>query len=554
MRRVLCRLQLLVFLLPLVYCGARQISFDRPPVSQNVGQNQGPRRTVTGSVTNAVSGEPIRHALVQLSGSRSATVLTGPDGRFQITDVPEGPVSLSAQKPGFFDSRTMRGADGMQFNAFKVSSGKNDFQLRLLPAGRIEGKVTDRDGEPVKDIQVQVLAEQVLQGHKQWQARNASSTDDDGSYEVADLLPGRYIVFANGHTLPAQSWNAPREVSAPTYFPNAVDLASAQAIDIAPGQQFRADLQLRTERGFRITGQASGVPGAMGVGLSMQNASGQTVWFDGMSFDQSRGQFIAPTVPSGTWTLVLSANNGRGQMYEARQEIAVNHVDVSDVQIVLHPAMSIPVTINHPANQAPGAAQPNADRGPSVFATLTSLDAFNFQSYGTQPQGDPPALAFPNITAGKYRLDVQTYGKECLESAWYGSVDLLRDYMTVGSDGGGTQPITINLRADCATLTAKVRPGGHVPATGILLVVPGSSFAAPKVLPIVTQLPPEFSGMGLDAAVLSPGSYQVFAFSSLEGLEYANPEVLRGYPSQSVNLEPGQRAEVTVELSERKEN
>jgi hypothetical protein len=545
----------LVFLLPPVFCCARQDTVVRLPVPQNAGQNQAPRRTVTGSVTNAVSGEPIRHALVQLSGARSVAVLTGPDGRFQIADVPEGPAYFSAQKPGFFDSRAMSG--GRQTNmSFTVGSGKNDFPLTLFPAARIVGHVTDRDGEPVEETQVQVFAEQIVQGRKQWQHRNGAPTDDGGSYQVDELLPGRYVVFANGHALPAQNWNAPREVSAPTYFPDASDLASAQPIEIRPGQEFRADFRLRTERGFRITAQVSGIPGASrGAGLALQNSSGQTVWFDGMHFDQRRGQFIAPAVPSGAWTLVLSANDGQGHSYEARQEIAVNHADLNDLQIALHPATSIPLTINHPANQAAAAAaETNLNRGPSVFATLNSLDQFNFRNFGMQMQGDPPTPTFLNVSAGKYRLDVQTYGRECVESAWYGSVDLLRDYLIVSSDGG-SQPVTINLRDDCATLTAKVRPGEHAPATtGAVLVVPSSSFVAPKVLPIATQLPPGLSGVSLSATVLSPGSYQVYAFTNLDGLEYANPEVLRGYPSQSVTLEPGQKAEVAVELSERKEN
>jgi uncharacterized protein (DUF2141 family) len=32
---------------------------------------------------------------------------------------------------------------------------------------------------------------------------------------------------------------------------------------------------------------------------------------------------------------------------------------------------------------------------------------------------------------------------------------------------------------------------------------------------------------------LSPGTYHVYAVSDLEGLEYANPEAMRGIPSQS---------------------
>jgi hypothetical protein len=62
------------------------------------------------------------------------------------------------------------------------------------------------------------------------------------------------------------------------------------------------------------------------------------------------------------------------------------------------------------------------------------------------------------------------------------------------------------------------------------------------------------SSVGSTQFTLSPGSYQVFAFSRVEGLEYANPEALRAYPSQSVTLEAGQKMDLTLDLAERKEN
>lgn len=52
---------------------------------------------------------------------------------------------------------------------------------------------------------------------------------------------------------------------------------------------------------------------------------------------------------------------------------------------------------------------------------------------------------------------------------------------------------------------------------------------------------------------LSAGTYQVFAFANVDGLEYANPEAMRNYSGQSVTLEAGQTKDITVEISERKD-
>jgi hypothetical protein len=537
-----------------LFCFGAQVSIGP------LNTNQLPHHTVSGIVTNAVTGEPIRRALVQLNGPTSAAVLTGSDGRFQFTDVPEGPVVFTPQKPGFSDPRFTPGSQWNIPNAFfTVGSSKNDFHLTLLPNSRMAGRITDGEGEPVENVQVQMLFEQIVQGRKQWQPRITVTSDEDGAYRAEDLTPGHYLVFAAGHTVPPPTPNAPREVMAPRYFPDAPDQASAQTVDLRSGQEFRADFRLRAERGYRVTAQVSGAPASNGVAFSLQNASGQNIWFDGMQFDQVHGRIDVPTLPSGLWTLFLNANDSQGHGYQTRQEIAVNHADVLDLQILLRPFASIPVTINHSTNPAAETAPAQIDHSfsgrrlmnPGIGATLNSADPSYMQSYGLQMQGDPPVIEFRDIAAGKYKLDVQAYGNECLESAWYGSVDVSRDYLLVDPNSG-TQALTINLRSDCSSLTAKLRPGER-PQSGFILVVPTSSLGEPKVLQAQSS-PNAFDPMSNLSLMLSPGSYQVFAVTSIEGLEYANPEVLRNYPSQTVELGPGQKTELALELTERKEN
>jgi hypothetical protein len=496
-------------------------------------QVEPPHHTITGTVVNALTGEPIRHALVDLHGIVQKSALTGPDGRFQIEDVAEGQVMFSAQKPGFFDPNSLPASQWSPSIPWStVGSAKNDFLLKLLPGARLLGRVTNSDGEPLEGASLHILNERAWQGHKQW-ANNSVNADEDGLFRADDLTPGRYVVFAHGPQA---------EVTAPAYYPNAPDIESAQAIDLRPGQEFRADFRLRSERGYRVTGQILGVPSTNGVGLSFQNADGETLQFQ-VSFDAANGQFVAPSVPSGTWTLLAFAGDNEGHQYQARQEISVNHADVANVQIMLHPNAVIPVTVNH-------STAPSAGVEGSIVATLISVDQPIFQMNGMQQQGDPPVLSFLNVTPGKYKLDVQGYAHECLESAWYGSIDLTHDYLLLGPDAG-VQPIVINLRADCATLTAKLRPADQQRA-GVVLIVPTSSIAEPKVLQLQPQQPNQTFNRIPQSLPLSPGAYQVYAFTSPEGLEYSNPQVLRAYPSQSVTLAPGQNTELTVELSEPK--
>jgi len=537
-----CRL-LLVALQLVPFCYGQQAGLV-PDV-----QNQAPVRTVTGTVTNAVSGVPIRHALVQASGILPAAVLTGPDGRFRFDNIPEGQLLISVQKPGFFDARSIPGVSQRQADPFvMVGSGKNDFRIALSPAARIVGRVTDADGEAAENISVQVLREQIVQGRKLLATQSGTTTDDDGSYRIEGLIPGRYKVFANGHLLPASSWNAPPEVSVPAYYPDSRDLASAQQIELAAAEEYHADFHLHSERGFRVVAAVGGLPNPPNVGFSLENASGQGVMFGAMSFDQSKSQFVAQAVPSGTWTLVFSANDGRANSYEGRNEIMVDDADVTDLQFTMHPLASIPVKVNHAVNKGQLETE-GADT--ALNASLNSVEPSRYSTYGLQVQGSPPLATFSNVAAGKYKLNAQSFGSECLESARYGNVDLTRDYLIVGSIVD-PQTLTINLRGDCATLNVKLQPGEQ-PRIGLVLIVGSSLAAEPETMPLQAPTPAQPAN-GSMSLTLSPGSYQVYAFSSVDGLEYANPEALRGYPSQTVNLEPGQKAEITLELIEPKGN
>lgn len=536
---------LLILLLPAIVCAGQQV----------VGTpTQGPRRTITGTVVNAQSGEPIHRAMVQIWGASPSSALTGPDGRFTVDGILEGPLNISVSKPGFFDARSVpQTGDSQSTQKYTVGSGNNDFHLVLFPAARIVGRLTDQDGEAIEQTQVQLLTEQVVNGHKQVVQRGGSSTDDDGEYRIDDLVPGKYMVFAAGHSLPASNWDGPADVSPPAYFPDAPDLASARIIELQPGQEFRADFHLRTQPGFRVSGTVGGYPAVFGLMFSLENSTGQQVLNQGESADRPQGQFVVRAVPSGTWTLRLSTNDAQGHTYEAREEIAVNGADIRNLQILLHAAASIPVTVNHPASQEEGAPA-QRQFNPGISATLLPADSYsNPRSSVLGAHNDPAALFFDNVMPGKYKLNVQNFGaNECVESAWYGNVDLLRDYLVVGSEGG-TQPLTINMTKDCATLSAQIAPGQEQNSGVLVVVSTSSSIAEPIVFPVMSQGAALGRLRGL-SLILCPGTYQVYAFKSVEGLEYANPEVLRDYPSQSIDLASGQKAELSVKLSERKAN
>jgi hypothetical protein len=119
-------------------------------------------------------------------------------------------------------------------------------------------------------------------------------------------------------------------------------------------------------------------------------------------------------------------------------------------------------------------------------------------------------------------------------------VDLTRDELVVAPDGGA-QPVVLNLGSDCAVLKVTIKVEGGNPS---VVILPASGAAEP----IAQQT------TGVIQFKLPQGTYQVFAFANLEGLEYANPEAMRNYGGQSITLEAGQEKDITLEITERKDH
>jgi hypothetical protein len=186
-----------------------------------------------------------------------------------------------------------------------------------------------------------------------------------------------------------------------------------------------------------------------------------------------------------------------------------------------------------------------------VNATLSSVDPSRLQQqYSAIIRDQKSSPSFENVMPGKYRLTVQGLPNQCVESAWYGSVDLLRDYLIVSAEAGG-QPIAVNLTSDCATLTAAIT-NAEQHSLGMLLIVPGSGIQDPVVWMVGIPTPMAANTFRNNRLTLTPGTYQVYAFTDVNQLEYANPDVLKQYSSQTVELSAGQRTEISIALSDPK--
>jgi hypothetical protein len=154
---------------------------------------------------------------------------------------------------------------------------------------------------------------------------------------------------------------------------------------------------------------------------------------------------------------------------------------------------------------------------------------------------DNMSLAIQNIEPGRYRVEFMQMGSNIyVHSAAYGTTDILRDELVVS--GGDSQPINVVVRDDSASLSGTVNCGDV--QCWVLVVQDGNAATQPRMTYVNPQGTFQQTG-------LAPGSYRVYAFDRMDGIEFTNPEAMKAYGAraETVVLSAGQKAQVNVELT-----
>jgi Carboxypeptidase regulatory-like domain len=482
------------------------------------------RYTVQGTVVNSATNEPIRRALVAVGGSM---VFTGADGRFQVADMPEGPAMIAAQKPGFFDTASAKAT-------VTVRSGMSDVVIKLVPEARIQGQIVDEDGEPLAGVQVQVSAERIIDGRKQWRGEGGATSDARGHYAIEGLAAGSFRIQAlsmpDDWVSAGTAGPAPMQVYPSRYYPNARDIAAAQPVDVRAGASVQADFKFRPVPAFHIAGSIPAAP--VGMEITGEDAMGEQVALHA-EFDEKTSKFIISYIPAGIWPLVFETEDVEHRAYYAKEIVTVTSQDVDGLRVMLQPLPTIPVKATNAAGESVNLGgfdlQPvtgnSQERYPMLFA----------------PGGVPAVL---NVPPGAYRAIASGTGDQCVDSITSGNVDLIRERLTVAL-GSQPQPISVSLANNCATLEVAIR-STIVGEKAAILVVPANLNSGVFVGGAVGSAPAKFGG-------LSPGDYTVYAFSEIEGLEYRNPDVMRAFRGQPITLPAHQHTAVTVDINDRED-
>ncbi len=186
------------------------------PAGQSaIGQVTG---TIVGRVVDAGTGQPVSEAQVTLAiraeaaTGPSVRLLTGPDGRFVVRDVPVGNAQLAVIAPGYMNGSHGQARPGGPPLPVVITAENRILQatVRLWKYAAVSGLLTDDGNAAAVNVAVRAFRRTFVSGLPRYVPGGLGRTDDRGAYRISGLAPGDYVVAVQQTqtTMPVASMNA----------------------------------------------------------------------------------------------------------------------------------------------------------------------------------------------------------------------------------------------------------------------------------------------------------------------------------------------------------
>lgn len=501
--------------------------------------------TLAGTVSNALTGEPIPRALVTVAQQKTFTDF---QGHFELAGVPAGEVFVTAQKPGFSTEEDLR--QSRMPHSVHLEAGMAPITLRLVPNEVLSGRVVDENDEPIEGAGLRLVTRTIdYQGHATWNQQWGTSTDEEGQFRFGDLHPGSYFLEITGLPLRPPIPGVPASGFVRRFYPDAPSRTEASTIVIAPGQRQQVTFKVRSQPVFNITGTITGAAPSQSNAPSVLvhiSAIGQTV-----AANPVNGTFRFLRVPAGTYEL-FAFTQGEDPLY-GQAQIAVQR-SIGSVVLSLEPGANLPivVTVESDDSKIPPPSQPDLLVGQATLRAISSDEGFGMgmRDFSTNRGKPEQPLELKGVRPGQYRLESSVHWPWYIASARSGATDLLQEPLTVG-EGGRAAPIDLLLRNDAGELDLQIAPElRSTPA--VALLVPESWPMRPVDRRDVMPSSGNLSALSREITMfrsLPPGDYTIYFFDDIGGLEYGNPEALRSYSSgaQHFTIAPHQKLTLTLD-------
>jgi hypothetical protein len=526
--------------------------------------------TISGTVINSVTREPIGRALVYTADDRAAA-FTDDHGNFELTvpAVPQQPgggggssirnsAQLQAKKPGFLTDY------GMQGGAI-IGGSVKDVTLTLVPEALIVGQVKFPGTDATDYVEVQLYRREVREGFARWEPLIPVRTRAEGEFRFSELRAGEYKVFtreAMERDPLAAAPNGPAYGFPPRFFAAARDFATADTIQVKAGETVVANIAPERQRYYdvRIPVIRQQPNSATGLEVSVHAQGHRGPGFE-LGYDPDQNA-IRGSLPNGSYTV-------EAWSYEPDSGTGMTNITVANGPVNGPPlSLSPNVSIEYNVHQDFTAGESARVSSPSVWLNLQGAEEFAEQRGGGgqySSQGNSQVLT--GVKPGRYWVQVNPTSSDIyVESVSSAGKDLLASPLVVPF-GASVPPIEITLGRGPGQLEITIEgkndgqaEGISTSGGGIVASVTGtfdpSRQTSVYCIPVSGNIGAirEVSGMHNGKYYVSqipPGDYRILAFEKPPQLEYRNPAVMRAYESRGpvVHVVSGQKpTQVTVPL------
>jgi hypothetical protein len=529
---------------------------------------QDPQKTGTaalsGRVTEAENGKPVRRALVRASSQETPqgrTVSTDPDGRWVLKGLPAGSYTVGVSKGGFVDLAYGQKRPFEAGKRLELAEAQtiDKLDVSLPRAGVITGRVFDEFGDPVTGARVTAQRYRYMGGQRRLtMMAPGDSTDDIGQFRLHGLSPGEYVVSAQmspGIMMFGQSDD--RVGYATTFYPGTAVQTEAQRVTVTVGRETdQINIAMASSRVATISGtavSASGKPIVRGMLMLMAMSPGGSMMSMGTSLKPD-GSFLFSSVAPGEYRVQVQHSPSQDEPIMSSLtateigSVVVNVTgrDVTGLTIVTSPGATATgkIVFEGAANPPVTPAALNVVGGPVEFNSMMMgggaarvRDDWTFEAKGL-------------LERRRFRVNSPPPGWY-LKSVTHESTDITDSGMEF-KEGQTVSGIEIVLTQRVSDLTGAVQDSRARPVTDYAVVAFSTdSTKWGYMTRYIRAIRPNQDGR-FSAKGLPPDDYYVVALDYLESGEENDPEQLEKWKGSAtrVTIADGEQKTLTLKLTQ----
>jgi hypothetical protein len=435
----------------------------------------------------------------------------------------------------------------------------------------VAGKITDADGDPLENVQIQLLRTIYNQGRKQLQPYGSGNTNDLGEYRISGIVPGKYYLWAVYRArrmfgpLDSAGDAGPQDDYVPAYYPGVTDPQAASTIDIQPGDQMQGiNIRMIKMRTVRVLGhvvdntsvespraQAGPSAGARPINMPVNGRiqvrllPRNSLTSNGMNMIngivRADGSFEFSTVPAGSYYLIASNYQaGRAGGHAAKQSLEVGNADLQGVSIAINQGAEIHGRVRY--DGVPPSALPSLSVRLSPRETNGGMLPFP-QPARVEEDG---SFHFDNLNFDVYTVNINPPQGLYVKTIRSGN----KDVMIAGLDlSNGASPLDILIGSNPPQVGGQVvNAETGQPAIAVTVVlVPQEEERQEQAYFYQTTNSDQYGNFTLSR--VTPGEYQVYAWDDVQDGQWFDPDWMKAYEGKGKILTAKEGSSLSLQLT-----